>query len=177
MDNNIKDYIKNLPIAGKHLPKNIDLDDFDARKYDTDAELELAVFEYATQTYWAVDMMLEDGDIIYADPDTVNTEQELEDWEKELSQSLTFDFEVETRYSNVNWRVTFTYEEYQECAEHHERTYNYPLKLQRTNLVYIYAQQKLSNQGRIAKLDWIVDFKPLGRRPDWVSLCAEQEVA
>lgn len=84
--------IKNLPIAKKYLPLDIDLDDLaknDKLDTMTTSEKEKAVYDYAEQTYWSYQLMLEDGDIRYIDTTLVNTEQELEDWAEALDRRYT----------------------------------------------------------------------------------------
>lgn len=88
------------PIARKHIAKNLDLADF-TRDHSTEdmtrEELERALFQYAEEAYWNTVTAAEDGDMILVaeiDQDNINTEDELEDWERAL----------EARYTPVEWR-------------------------------------------------------------------------
>ena len=95
-----KTILDRAPIARQHIAKNLDLADF-TRDHANDKmnreELERALFQYAEDAYWNTVTAAEDGDLflfVEIDQRNINTEDELEEWERAL----------EARYTPVEWR-------------------------------------------------------------------------
>ena len=95
--NTLTTILDRAPIARERIAEGVNLRDFLTEHPDhaelTTEQLERALYEYCDDIYWSIQMMLEDGDILYTEGFAFNTEDELEEWERA----------IDARFAPVAW--------------------------------------------------------------------------